>query len=366
MPFENSTPPDLPSAMASALPETEHTPPGRATVRTVARLAGVSITTVSRVLNGKAPGIRSTTRERVFAVARQLDYRPSSLAVGLRKKTTRTIGLIIPDISDAYFHLLARGVEDTAQAAGYVVIFCNTDRICEREAMCVDMLCDKQVDAIIFAGGGVDDDRHLVDRNWGSSKVITLGPHKLPFPSIGFDNSSAMAVAVSHLAQRGCRRIAAIGGESNWLIHQDRMRGYERGLSEAGMRVDPALVWDGRFTIEAGKEAVRRALAAGVEFDGIVAFNDYSALGALQSLKQHGIAVPHDVAVVGCDDIPIAALVDPSLTSIAFPLYQIGVAASRAVFDLLGGTRIDRRTVVPFELQIRQSTMPTPNACTQQ
>jgi LacI family transcriptional regulator len=330
--------------------------PPAVTVHTVAARAGVSITTVSRVLNGKIETLSEETCRRVLAAAQELRYRPNSLAVGLRKGTTRTVGLIVPDISDAYFHLLARGVEDVAQAAGYAVIFCNTDRIPEKERRYVDMLREKQVEAVIFAGGGVDNDRHLRDALWPGAKVVLIGPHRLRHPTVGVDNRAAIAAAVGHLAEQGCRRIACVAGRPEWLITRVRNEGYRQGLREAGLSGDPRLVWESGFTIARGEEAVARALEAGLAFDGVVAFNDYSAIGAIRALKAAGLRVPEDVAVVGCDDIPLASLVDPQLTSLAFPLYDFGATAMRMVLEMTAGATVSKNVAFPFQLKVRASS----------
>ncbi len=334
--------------------------PETATVRTVAARAGVSITTVSRVLNGKADAISEETRQRVLEASRELNYRPNSLAVGLRKGTTRTVGLIIPDISDSYFHLVARGVEDTAQAEGYTVVFCNADRIAEKERAYVEMLREKQVDAIIFAGAGIDGDRHLQDAVWPGAKVVLIGPHHLPYPALGVDNRAAIAAAVEHLAEHGCRRIACVTGRPDWLITQIRSEGYRQGLHEAGLEEDHRLVWESDFTVAAGEQAAARALQSGIAFDGVVAFNDYSAVGVMRALRNAGREIPNDVAVVGCDDIPLAALVEPQLTSLAFPLYEFGATAMRMVLEMAAGGPPPESVVFPFHLKVRASSLRRP------
>lgn len=329
----------------------------RATARTVAERAGVSTSTVSRVLNGKLEAISEKTATRVREAAATLGYRPNSLALSLRHGITRTIGLIIPDISDAYFHQLARGVEDSARAEGYVVIFCNTDRDPAEELRSLDILRDKEVDGIIFAGGGVDDDRHLDNREWAGAKVVLLRPHVQRFPSVGVDNRAASIAAVEHLAAQGCRRIACIGGQPNWLIHQVRFEGFRRGLLDVGLELHNELVWASDFRFESGYDAAQLALADGLEFDGLVSFNDYAALGAMQVLRSRGRAIPDDVAVVGFDDVHAARWVDPKLSSIAFPVREIGEAAAQLVLRMARGESVTDPELFPFELKVRASSL---------
>ena len=329
---------------------------GRApTARAVAERAGVSVTTVSRVISGQAAAIPQSTQDRVLAAARELHYRPNTLARALRKGTTQSIGLIVPDISDAYFHQIARGVEDVAQAAGCVVILANTDRIPDRELACVNLLLDKRVDGIVFAGGGIDDDAHLVNADWGSTKVIVVGPHALPFPSVTVDDTAAIADLVHHLYGLSCRRILCLAGRENWLITQRRLAGYRRAVAELGLPDDPELVVFGDFSETAGEELTAKALASSWSFDAVVAFNDYTAIGAVRAIRDAGMRVPDDIAVVGCDDIPVARMVYPALTTIDFSQYDFGRTAAELILD---PSRIpqDGNVTFPYELVMREST----------
>lgn len=327
------------------------------TAKAVAERCGVSVTTVSRVLNGRADVIPEETRKRVVEAARELRYRPSSLAVALRRGYTKTVGLLVPDIEDAYFHQIARGLEDAAQAEGYTVMLFNTDRIAEKERACIEVLYDQNADAIVFAGGGVDDDAHLRDLPLDLMHVVTVGPHKLSFPSIRVDDAGTIALAMDHLFDQGCERILCVTGRENWLINSERIKGYRQALEAHGVRFDPALVMSGAFTVEAGYKAVGTALTAGVEFDGVMAFNDYTAVGAMQALRERGLRIPEDVAVIGCDDIPLASLVSPGLTSVSFPQYDFGREAMRAVLDHAAGRPVAPVTEFSYHLEVRQSSL---------
>jgi LacI family transcriptional regulator len=327
----------------------------RVTVKTVATRAGVSVATVSRVLGGHADVVTDATRARVIRAVEELGYQPNSLAVALRKGVTKTIGLIIPDISDAYFHQVARGVEDVAQEAGYAVVFCNSDRKVDKETLCLDLLRDKRVDGIIFCGGGVDDERHLQGRNWGAAKVVAIGPHVVDLPSIRADDSAAIEAAVAHLAAGGRRRVLCIAGEADWLITQRRLAGYRAGVEHLALDNDPALVSFHGFKSTDGRLAVTEALGSGLEFDAAIAFDDDAALGAMAALRAAGRRVHEDVAVIGCDDIPFASLAQPSLSTIGFPTYDFGTTAAHMVLDMLAGKDVERLVEFPFELRIRES-----------
>jgi LacI family transcriptional regulator len=339
---------------------------GRVTVKTVASRAGVSVATVSRVLGEHADVVTASTRERVIRAVEELGYQPNPLAVALRKGVTKTIGLIVPDIADAYFHQVARGVEDVAQEAGYAVVFCNSDRNVDKETLCLDLLRDKRVDGIIFCGGGVDDERHLQGRGWGTAKVVAIGPHVVDLPSIRVDDSAAIEAAVAHLAAGGRRRVLCIAGDADWLVTQRRLAGYRAGVERYALVADPALVGFHGFSGADGRQAVTQALATGVEFDAAIAFDDDAALGAMAALHEAGRRVPQDVALIGCDDIPFASLVQPSLSTIRFPTYEFGATAARMVLDMLAGSDVERVVEFPFELCIRASSGGSPADTTPQ
>lgn len=326
------------------------------TLQTVADRAGVSTTTVSRVLNQKGDLITKATRDRVLAAADELGYRPNQLAVSLRTRSTKMIGLLVGDITDGYFHSITRGVEDAARSRGFHVVLSNTDRDPIRELRCVELFEAKQCDGIIFAGGAVDGDRHLLGRRWRDLAVVLIGPHQLPFPTLDVDNYGGIREAVLHLADQGCRRIACLGRRPGWVVSEVRVAGYRAGVAAAGLAPDPALEWDGDFTFESGVTRVQSALASGVAFDGLVSLNDYAALGAMQALRAAGRRVPDDVCVVGCDDLPIAAMVSPRLSSVALPVQELGATAMEMLADLVEGREVPLRVSHPYALRARESS----------
>lgn len=332
-----------------------HKPAG-ATAKEVAERAGVSVTTVSRVLSGHDGEISPATRSRVVDAANLLEYRPNSLAAALRRGVTNMIGLLVPDISDAYFHTIARGAEDAARENGYMVVFCNTDRDPERERDYVDLLLDKRVDGLIFCGGGVGDERHLARLDNAGTGTVTIGPHSLRFPSVRTDDAAAIESAVRHLWQQGCRRVLCLAGKPDWQVSRMRLLGYQRAIAELGLDDDDDLVVQGDFTQAAGYEHVERMLATNVEFDGVVAFNDYAATGAMLALADAGIRVPDEVAVVGCDDIALASIVHPTLTSVGFPQYEFGQAAMRKCLALVRDEKVQPETTYPYRLVVRASS----------
>lgn len=327
-------------------------------IQDVAARAGVSITTVSRVLNDTGYPMRPQTRQRVLEAIDALDFRPSPLARGLLGKSTSTIGLIIPDISNPYYPLLSRGVEDVASEHGYTVIFCNTDRNLAKLRSYLEVLREKQADGIIFAGGGIEAEGEPLTPDEIGDKVVLIGRHRWPFPSVQIDNIRAAYEATSHLIDLGHRRIAYIGGSSVLTSARDRMNGYRRAMLELAGGLEEGLIREGDFGFESGYQATLSVLSlpAGQRPTGLFAANDQMALGALAAAHDLGTAVPEDLAVVGFDDIPTGRYGRPSLTTVALPTYEMGAAAARLLLRLLAGDATDETLCLPTQLVVRQSS----------
>jgi len=328
-----------------------------ATIQDVAARAGVSITTVSRVINDTDYPMRPETRRRVLEAIEALDFRPSPLARGLLGKSTRTIGLIIPDISNPYYPLLSRGVEDVASEHGYTVIFCNTDRKVAKLRNYLEVLREKQADGIIFAGGGMDTEGDPLPLTEIGSPVVLVGRHRLPFPSVQVDNVGAALVATEHLIQLGHRRIAFIGGPTALSSARDRLKGYRRAMEQAGLPIDDGMVREGDFGHDSGYRACVSLLEdVSPRPTAIFAANDQMALGAMAAALDLGVRVPDELAVVGFDDIPAGRFVRPSLTTISLPTYEMGTTAARLLLKMLAGEEVEEITGLPTTLVVRQSS----------
>lgn len=327
----------------------------------VARRAGVSITTVSRVLNntGGYP-VKAATRERVLSAVEELGYRPNDLARGLLSKRSRTIGLLIPDISNPYYPELSLGVEDTAYENGYSVIFCNTSRQAEKLEHYVDVLLQKRADGIIIAGGGTDFAPVLRAIGDFEVQVTVVGRHGTPFPSVQIDNVHAARKAISHLLDLGHERIAFISGPMNLSSVQDRLDGYRSSLEQFGGAREDRLVREGDFQYESGYRAALSLLRDSDPPTAIFAANDRMAIGAISAALDTGLGVPDELSVVGFDDIAMARYVRPTLTTVSLSDYEMGVAAMRSMLRLLRGEEVPEVSWLPTEMVIRQSTGPAP------
>ena len=323
----------------------------------VAARAGVSIATVSRVLNDSGYPVRPETRQRVLDAVQELGFRPNALARGLLLGQTRSVGLLIPDITNPYYPQLSRGVEDVAAAHGYEVIFCNTDRDPAKTARYIDVLLRKRVDGIIGTGGvGSLDDTQVFESS--GTHLVLVGRHDLPSPSIQVDNVQLARNATRCLAALGHRTSAFIGGPRDLTSAHDRLVGYKLGLQESGLDWDGRLFREGAYSEVSGYAAMQSLLAGDTRPTALFAANDRMAIGAMAAIIDAGLDIPDDVSVIGCDNITAASYVRPSLTTIALPIYEMGVAAMETMLKLFAGEDCPPVRVLPSTLVMRQSTAP--------
>ncbi len=337
-----------------------------ASITDVARLAGVSTATVSRVVSSAPYAVSPATRARVLDAARALDYVPNALARGLHKSHVPVVGVIVHDITDPYFAEVVRGVEDAASVGGFLVVTCSSDRIAERELSYVRLLRSMRAATLIFAGSGLTDPalnaevaKHVAAMRAYGAAVVHLSPHAAGDADIGIDNAAAIAGMVAALVELGHRRIAFLAGPSSLYVSHQRQEGYRRGLADAGIAHDDSLVVSTGFNQDAGALGIDALLAGEAPFTAVCAANDLLALGALERLASLGIDVPGEISVAGFDDIGTAAMATPGLSTVRLPLHEIGRRAFGFAEGLLAG-REPAREVLPTELVLRGSTAAPP------
>lgn len=337
------------------------------TIRDVARQAGVSIQTVSTVLN-RRPGVSPETRLRVLEAARLLGYRPNAVARSLRTRQARILGLLVADVANPYFAEVARGVEDAARVRGYSVILGSTDNDLERIRELLQIFQDHWVSGIIAATGHLAPDyTRLLAEVTTQIPVVQIGRH-LSAPQIArvmVDDLRGGYVATAHLLALGRRRIAIITGPLDTPPGLLRLQGYQQALHDWGSDPDPALVVEGRFNLASGAAGADQLLARGLTFDGLVAGNDLMAIGAIERLRQAGLRIPEDVAVIGYDGTALARVCDPPLSTIAQPTYQLGQRAATLLCEQLVAARETVPEIAPVEvlectLILRRSTLGRP------
>ncbi len=329
----------------------------------VAKRAGVSITTASRVLNRVEYPVAPATRRRVEAAARELHYSPSALARALVTRRSGIVGVLVGDMVDPYFAEIARGVEDAARGAGYLVVVCNTDRDPATERRYVATLSDYRVDALIFVGGDVvapGAQRKLKQQLALASKRGTLavacaGEHA-GLPAIDIDHRAAAREMTEYLLSLGHERIAFVGGRRDVSTAVQRESGFRAGMSAVGLAA--SLIVDGDFTYAGGFAGARRMIADHAP-TAIFAANDQMALGALNAARAAGLHVPADLTVVGFGDTGAAEHAAPALTTVSMPRHELGVAAMQALLAGLvaTGTRVEARQLA-YQIVVRDSAGP--------
>jgi LacI family transcriptional regulator, galactose operon repressor len=338
----------------------------RATITDVASEAGVHPSTVSRVLTGHAgTTIRPATRQRVLAAADRLGYRPSALARSLRLQRTLTLGMLVPDITNPFFSSIIKGAEDAVRQRGYNLILCNSEDEPEREATYLRVLRERQVDGLLIASSQMADDTIAALREEAFPFVLlNRATTSLEDLAVVVDNHAASVDVVARLAALGHRRIGHIAGPQNTTTGVDRWEGYRAGVRAYGLVDEPELVVEAdAFSVEAGHRALGIMLAGSARPTAVFAANDLIAIGMLQRLREVGARVPGDLSIVGFNDIPLAGLLEPALTTVRVPQLEMGVAGAHLLIDRLEGRPIsDVRLTLPTELIVRASSAaPTHN-----
>ena len=317
----------------------------------VAKAAGVSIATASRVLNGSSHPVSDATRERVLAAAGDLGYSPSALARALVTRRSRIIGVVVGDIVDAYFAEITRGVEDVAARAGYMTIVCNADRRTEVEIEQLAVLSDYHAEGVVFAGSGyIDDPRGpelaaAVERaRERGIRVVALAMRDFDAPRIRADNHGAAFDVTDYVLSLGHRDVAFIGGPPALYASRDREEGFREAMAAAG--ADPERIYEGDFSYERGYAATLQMIAEPEPPEAIIGANDETAVGALAALRQARIDVPSRISVAGMTDTRTARFSD--MTTVSVPMYQFGAAAAQRIVaeeDAPGETVLPHRVV---------------------
>lgn len=306
------------------------------TIKKIAQLANVSTATVSKVINGKDKYISEATKLKILKIVEQEGYVPNGIAKSLKIKKTKTIGIIIPDVMNLFFSELARGVEDAAEKRGYTVILCNSDNKESKEEKYIQMLQEKKVDGIIITAP--ENRTHqsikiqdiplvLVDRDIGTQTDQKIG-------RITVDNRDGAYKATKYLIENGCREIGMISSNYKNKPSADRIKGYEKALDESKINIEQNKIFLENYTIESGYNGAKKILKE-TEVDGIFCGNDLIAIGAIKALREKDIRIPEQVKIIGFDDIQISQYMDPPLTTIRQPIYQMGEESVKMLISLI-------------------------------
>lgn len=320
-----------------------------ATIKDVAAHAGVSVATVSAVINNNkyvSPDLMQRVQESIAA----LSYERNSLAQGLKKQTSQTIGLIISDITNPYFTSVVRGVEDVANAHGYSLILGNTDENPKKEMNYIRLLESKRVDGLIMARPAPGNDAYL--RSWPTNRLplVSIGylPKDESIDAVLIDNVGGARQAVEHLITLGHRRIGIVTGLPGITATEERLVGYQQALGAHGLPLDPALIAEGNLRIDGGERAALQLLnQSTARPTALFVTNGLMVIGALRAIDRVEMRCPEDIALVGFDDFEWAAVMRPRLTTVRQPTYEIGQKAAQILFD-----RLEERDATPQVIRI--------------
>ncbi|MGW9018956.1 LacI family DNA-binding transcriptional regulator [Priestia megaterium] len=325
------------------------------TIYDVAEKAGVSIATVSKVINNTGR-ISDKTRKKVNLIMNELNYHPSFVASALTGKRTQTIGLLIPNIANPFYSEFARNLEDRAHELGYSIVICSTDYNEEKEKKYVSLLMRKQVDGFIITSGFTN--VGLIQEVMNQKIPVALIAYSIPtlsLNSIGIDDYKAGYQATAHLAELGHKRIAVIA--ETVQSSNDRVRGYKEALKEYQLEFDINLYIETKATVEDGEIATDKLLNVEEPPTAIFAFNDILAIGTMQCAKKRGLSIPENLSVIGCDNTILALI--PSLTTMGQPLREMGHEAADILIEEIEGKKTRKQQILLSpELVIRDSTGP--------
>ncbi len=331
------------------------------TIKDVARRAGVSVSTVSLVINNSGP-VAPETRDRVLRAIHELGYHPRRFARSMASKRTGNIGFILTadhfSRAEPFYTKIFLGSEFEARNYDYYILLTTVEKRGRKAAALPRFLLERNVDGVIFAGRVPVPLVERVEQMGVPFVLVDFCIKDRPYSCIVMDNDQAVRKAVNHLVEHGHRRIAFVGGEITHPSIRGRLEGYRKGLEDHGIPRDSSLerTEEAYCSVESGYRAARRMLEEKLDFTAVVAANDATAFGVMRALKEAGLRIPEDVAVVGFDDIDAASQVDPTLTTLRVPKEEMGALALRRLVEVIERPRLAfDRTIVPTELVLRES-----------
>lgn len=330
------------------------------TVEMVAREAGVSTATVSRIINGTGK-VSARRRKLVQDAIEKLGYRPNLVAQSLARGQSMNVGVLTQDVSSPFFGMIHKGIEQGFEDSGYHPIFVSEEWRNTADHAPMEVLLSRRVDALIVLGGFIEEETLLKVNQ--STPIVLVGRdiEGLEKQCLQVNNVLGGYMATRHLIELGHRNIACLTGPETHMDAVDRLSGYMQALEEAGLPLQRNLVEDGQFSEEGGMRAIRTLMRRKERFTAVFASNDQSAIGAQLALQQEGLKIPQEVSVVGFDDLPGTAFVYPPLTTVAYPCLQMGRAAARTVLKLLSGEVLSRQQF-NLSLKVRSSCGPSPES----
>lgn len=333
---------------------------GQVTIRDIALKLNISISTVSRALRD-SPEIKLETRKKVLAMAEKLNYTPNVVAQSLRVNKTKTLGIVVPQLASHFFASNISGIQDTAYKRGYNIMICQSNENFDQEKSDLRTLISTRVDGLLISlsreTSSYEHLYNLLDREIPFVLFDRIY-EGLPVSTVTVNDTLGAYKATSHLIDQGCKRIAFLSGPEGMYISKKRMAGYERALNERGIRIDPSLVKSSDLTEKSIQHCTEELLAQKERPDAIFAINDPAAIDIMKLLKAKGIKIPEDIALVGFTNMPVSDALEPSLTTVDQPAYEMGrIAANNLLDQLMDPERYQPRNIeLDTELIVRKSS----------
>lgn len=330
------------------------------TLKDIAKATGLSTTTISLVLNGKPHRISKEKCQLIKETAKKMDYHPNRLAVGLIKHETKTVGLILPDITNVFFSEVAKGLEDILRSHGYHLLLCNSNDCHEQEISAIRMMSNQMVDGLIIVMSsettGEKEKRTFAALKRMKRPVVLIDCFNESggFSTISLDNFKASYIAVEYLVSLGHRRIACICGPLGLKTNDDRLRGYTAALEANKIPYEESLIYKGDFRYQSGYDAIPVLLPK--KPTAVLCLNDMMAYGAMNALSDQGIRVPEDVSVMGFDDIFFSQITSVPLTVIRQPAYDMGQKAGQVLLAEMSAHAKPQQIVFDPAIRVRKST----------
>lgn len=326
------------------------------TLHELAKVAGVSVSTVSRALNDSKHPVNDATRERILTLANQLGYRPNMTARGLKTDRTYTIGLVVYNVASPFTPVLIRGIQEYLKQHDYFSIIISTDWDPDLESNAVHQLISRSIDGVIFVESWRDESNNTLDLANKPYVFVYRLFNGSYANSVLIDDHYGARLAVEHLIKLGHNTIAFINGPQGWEASKDRLKGYQDTLAQHGIPYNPHLVETGNWEVQSGYQAAQKFLMMPNKPTAIFAANDFMALGAIYAVQDAGLNVPKDIAIVGYDDREFASFSKPTITTVCPPSFDMGQMAAQLILDRLENqTEIENPVRVKGQLIIRES-----------
>lgn len=327
----------------------------------IAQICGVSKATVSRVINNNPHGVGTATRMRVQQVIEDMNYRPNAIARAVAVSRSRMIGVVVPDVSNFFYPKVIRGISDYLESKDYSVVLCNSDYDPEKEAKLLMSLVDRRVDGVILCSGYSNKAFLEQYRNYHVPLVL-LGrtfDSSVSDASITGDNVKGFKKAASYLIRGGNRRIVYVEGKTEISGSKQRMQGYREALTEHEISFDERLILSGDYSIEYGRKAAQELLDRQISFDAVMTGSDLIAIGMVSAFLDAGVRIPEDVELIGFDNIELAEVFRPALSTVSKPHYRMAQHLAEQMVKIIDGedTGMNRVVIEPM-LKLRQTTKP--------